>query len=187
MSLGIIAEDDSDVVVLKELAFSLLHSRRLGVKHFVGHGCGKLRRKCGAWAHNLVRRGCRWVAVVHDLDTYDERSLRKTLETAISDVRTKASVILIPKREIEAWLLYDPSAIAAAFNERRCPRLPGDPESLADPKAFLTALIWKAYRKEYLNTRHNETIANHISVSRLARAASFAPYPPFVAEIRRNL
>lgn len=187
MSLGIIAEDESDVVVVKELAFSLLKSRRLGTKHFIGHGCGKLRRKCGAWAYNLARRGCKWLAVVHDLDTYNERDLRTKLATAIAGVRTDASVILIPKREIEAWLLYDSSAIAAAFGERKRPKLPGNPESLPDPKAFLNDLVRKLYRKEYLNTRHNEAIAKHISLSRLRKASSFAPYPLFITRIQRQL
>jgi hypothetical protein len=58
MKMGIIAEDDSDVAVLRELTLSLLKPSRIGFKHFVGHGCGKLRRKCRAWACNLVRQGC---------------------------------------------------------------------------------------------------------------------------------
>ncbi len=76
MKVGIIAEDDSDADVVREMMLSLLRPHRIGFKRFVGNGCGKLRRKCGAWAAILVRQGCPWIMVVHDLDVYDERRLR---------------------------------------------------------------------------------------------------------------
>ena len=135
MKLGIIAEDDSNVAVIREVTLSLLKTQRVGFSRFVGHGCGKLRRKCGAWARALVRQGCQGITVVHDLDVHDERQLRNLLTEAISPARAKASVVLIPKREIEAWLLYDGRAIAAAFNENQPPKLPGNPESLPIPRS----------------------------------------------------
>ena len=183
MRIGVIAEDDSDVVVIKELTLSLMKPKKIGFKRFVGHGCGKLRRKCRAWADNLVRQGCPWIVVVHDLDEYNENELRAELSGAVADVRAQATVVLIPRREIEAWLLYDSEAIALAFNERKRPRLPHDPELLPDPKGFLGKLVYREYSKEYLNTKHNELIAKHVNVSRLRRSRSFAPHPRFVENI----
>jgi hypothetical protein len=187
MNLGIIAEDDSDVAVIRELTLKLLGSRRIKFKRFIGHGCGKLRRKCRAWAENLVGQGCRWLAVVHDLDVNDERQLREELTNAIASIRSRASVVLIPRREIEAWLLFDKKAIATAFNNRRCLRLPGDPESLDDPKRFLRELIRRFYGKDYLSSIHNGLIAKHIDIQHLRRSHSFAPHPIFVSQIRRDL
>jgi len=187
VKMGVIAEDDSDVAVVREVTLSLLKPHRVGFRRFVGNGCGKLRRKCGAWARTLVRQGCQWITVVHDLDVHDERQLRAQLTEAITPARAKASVVLIPKREIEAWLLYDGGAIAAAFNEIQQPRLPGNPEALLDPKKHLRNLIWKKYRKEYLNSVHNARIAERIDVSLLKRSASFAPYPVFTAAVRKVL
>lgn len=187
MKMGIIAEDDSDVGVLREITLALLKPRAIGFSRFVGDGCGKLRRKCGAWARNLVRQGCPWVVVVHDLDVYDEQQLRTQLTRAIAPAQAKASVILIPKREIEAWLLYDGAAIAAAFSERRHPQVPGNPESLLDPKKYLRDLIWKKYRKEYLNTVHNPLIAKHIDLALLGRSGSFAPHLAFARTVRGML
>jgi hypothetical protein len=100
MKIGIIAEDDSDVRVLRELTLALLKPRAVGFSRFVGDGCGKLRRKCGVWAKNLVLQGCPWIVVVHDLDVYDEHDLRTRLTRAVAPARAKASVVLIPKREI---------------------------------------------------------------------------------------
>ncbi len=187
MKMGIIAEDDSDVAVLRELTLSLLRPYKVGFKRFVGDGCGKLRRKCGAWATNLVGQGCPWIVVVHDLDVLTEVELRAELTNAINPANAKASVVLIPKREIEAWLLYDSGAIASAFRERQGPPLPGNPESVVDPKKHLRDLIWRRYRKEYLNTVHNPLIAKHIDHSLLNRSGSFSPHFEFTRRVRKML
>jgi hypothetical protein len=123
----------------------------------------------------LVQQGCPWLVVVHDLDVNDEAELRAQLGAAITPARAKLSVILLPKREIEAWLLYDAKAIATAFRERQLANLPGNPEALTDPKRYLRDLIWKKYRKEYLHTIHNPQIAAHIKLSALGRSVSFTP------------
>jgi hypothetical protein len=187
MKIGIIAEDDSDVAVLREITLTLLRPRVIGFKKFVGDGCGKLRRKCGTWATNLVLQGCPWLVVVHDLDANNEDQLRAQLAAAIGPAGAVASIVLIPKREIEAWLLYDGKAIAAAFNEHRSPPLPGNPEMLSDPKKHLRELIRRRYRKEYFNTIHNVQIAKHIDPSMLKGARSFSPHIGFTAALRRLL
>ena len=187
MTIGIIAENDSDVAVMKEITPTSLKPHRVGFRKFVGHGGGKVQCKSKAWAENLVQQGCRWIALIHDLDTNDEAKLRAHLEAAVSLVNAEARVVVIPKREIESWLLYDGSAIAAAFRQAKQPKLPSDPESLADPKKHLRDLVWRTYRKDYLITVHNPKIAEKIDLSLLQRSESFAPYPPFCAAIRDSL
>ena len=187
MNVGIIAEDHSDVAVMKEITGKLLKPHQVGFKTFVGNGCGKLRRKCAAWAVNLARQGCRWIAVVHDLDTHDEAALRSDLTTAVASAQADVHAVVIPKREIEAWLLYDRHAISAVFHHGKLPRLPGNPELLADPKKHLRDLIWATYRKDYLNVLHNPKIAKNIDLSHLAHCRSFAPYPVFSTAVRNAL
>jgi hypothetical protein len=187
VTLGIIAEDDSDVAVIRELTLSMLNRIPVGVKKFVGHGSGKLRRKCGVWASNLARQGCTCIVVVHDLDFHDAATLRKTLTDAIAGASARSTIVLLPEREIEAWLLYDAGAIRAAFGGNRKPALPGDPESIIDPKKHLERLIWKLYRTRYLSTVHNEAIAKCIDTAKLKRSRSFAPHVPFVNGIRKSL
>jgi uncharacterized protein DUF4276 len=187
MKIGVIAEDDSDVAVLREITLTLLKPRPIGFKKFVGDGCGKLRRKCGAWAGNLVRQGCPWLIVVHDLDVNDEAQLRAQLTAAIAPAGARASIILIPKREIEAWLLYDGRAIATAFKEQHAPLLPGNPEMLGDPKKHLRDLIRRRYGKQYFNTIHNVQIARHIDPSMLRGSRSFAPHFGFTLALKKML
>jgi hypothetical protein len=187
VKMGIIAEDDSDVTVLREITLKLLRPHNVGFKKFVGNGCGKLRRKCGPWARNLVQQGCSWIMVAHDLDEYDESKLRNELSAAIRPAGANASVVLIPKHEIEAWLLYDGSAIAKAFGQSKLPNLPGNPESLSDPKRYLGDLIWRKYRKDYVNTLHNHVIAKNLDIARLNQSKSFAPHPLFVRIVRKAL
>ena len=113
--------------------------------------------------------------------------LRTELNAAIAPARATASVVLIPKREIEAWLLYDGAAIATAFRQNEHPRLPGNPESLLDPKKYLRDLIWRKYGKDYLNTVHNARIARHIRVSYLRGSRSLAPHFGFIKTVRSML
>jgi len=187
VKVGIIAEDDSDVAVLQAITLKMLKPKVVGFRSFVGNGCGKLRRKCGAWAVNLVGGGCPCIVVVHDLDEYDASALRTQLSAAIAPARARFSVVLIPKREIEAWLLYDMGAIAKAFRETKTARLHGNPENLRDPKGTLEDLVWKAYRKSYVNTVHNPQIAKHINITQLNTCKSFAPHPDFVAQLKKLL
>jgi hypothetical protein len=185
MKIGIIAEDKSDVAVMKALTLKLLRPQVPGFKRFVGDGCGKLRRKCGAWAKNLVQQGCCCVLVVHDLDQYNESNLRAQLSSAVGSANARAWVVLIPRREIEAWLLYDPGAIAKAFSEKVAPKLKGNPESLTDPKKHLSELVWRTYHKQYLNTIHNERVASAIAIARLRSSSSFAPHFAFCSTIKK--
>lgn len=187
MKIGVIAEDKSDVAVVSALTLALLSPHQIGFKGFVGDGCGKLRRKCAAWANVLVREGFRWIIVVHDLDENREDELRTLLTVAVESARPGAYVVLLPKREMEAWLLYDAAAIASAFRETRQPKLPADPESLKDAKKTLSDLVQKTYRKTYLNTIHNQIIAKHMDVGSLRACKSFSPHRPFVASVRRMI
>ena len=121
--IGVIAEEKIDVDVLYELTCKIVRENSFSFASFVGHGCGKLRKKCKAWAQNLVDRGCSHVVVVHDLDTRNERRLRATLEREINEVRAELKVVLVPVEELEAWLLSDPEALKVVFNMKKLPKI----------------------------------------------------------------
>jgi hypothetical protein len=180
MNIGIIAEEDNDVDVIKEIIAKIISPRLFSHKKFVGHGCGKVRRKCSAWAKNLKEKGCELLIVVHDLDRESEASLRVTLEKQIENILFKGKQVLIPKEELEAWLLADDEALKQCFNLKKSPKTPHAPENIPSPKEHLQNLIWKASRKRYVNTIHNKKIAHSIDIKKLSICPSYLPLPEFL-------
>ena len=108
--IGVIAEDSSDIDVVKELILKLKSPRSFCVRHFVGNGCGKLRNKCRAWANQLHLNGCSALLFIHDLDRNKPAKLRTDLTAALTPCPIVKHVIVIPIEEIEAWLMCDASA-----------------------------------------------------------------------------
>ncbi len=180
LKIGVIAEEKNDVEVLYELTCKIIQENSFSFSHFVGHGCGKIRRKCYAWALNLLQRGCKRLVIIHDLDDRDEVKLREELEKAIKGLPFEQSVVLIPIEEIEAWLLADPEAIKRVFKMRRVPRIPARPEQIPNPKEFLGEIVKRNSRAHYLNTVHNRKIAAELHLESLDRCPSFFRYPPFL-------
>ena len=183
VKIGVIAEEVNDVEVLYELTCHHVQENKFSLRKFVGHGCGKLRRKCRAWGENLLRSGCTHLVVMHDLDTRDATLLHKELSSMTGDIAFETQLILLPKREIEAWLLSDPNGVKYVFNIKGNVRMPNRPEEVSDPKRALRDLIQPA-GKIYLNTLHNKRLAEASDVRKIAKKCeSYRPYPKFLSKI----
>src|SRR6266850_2035691 len=139
--VGIIAEDKSDVGVANELISKLTY-RPFTVTSFVGQGCGKLRNKSRVWAEQLRAKGCSLLVVVHDLDEKNVHDLKKRLTEALAPCPISRNLIVIPIREIEAWLLCDAVALKKVFAFNRKPKVPGQPEAVLNPKRKLEELVF---------------------------------------------
>lgn len=183
MLVGIIAEEKEDVEVLEILIAKFVKENSFSTKRFVGHGCGKLRRKCSAWGRDLLSKGCELLIVVHDLDRNCEKAIRKELDKSISSLTFTDKIIIIPTEELEAWLLSDPQAIKTCFNLKKLPKTPKNPERTSSPKEHLRDLVWRDSGKRFLNTTHNPRIARAVDASTLAKCPSFHPVPVF---LRKN-
>ena len=170
---GIIAEDNSDVEVINEIFKKYFKRNTFCIKKFVGKGCGKLRQKCGDWALNLSQRGCNHVFVFHDLDKENELELRQIIEDKIDVAHNKNYLVIIPIREMEAWLLSDSNAIKFAFNLRKVPKKIGNTEFINSPKEYLSNEVWKIGKIRYLNTIHNVKIARYIKINNLLKCRSY--------------
>jgi hypothetical protein len=178
--IGIIAEDDSDVAVLRQVIRKYLPENQFQTKKFVGRGCAKVRKKCLTWANLLLMKGCHILIVMHDLDNRDESELRICLESKISSSRFGDSVVVIPIRAVEAWLLTDAAALARVFGLQREPKLRRQTELIERPKAYLGDKIWQAGKKRYIHTIHNEKIASEADLSSLKRCSSFLVLDRFI-------
>jgi hypothetical protein len=181
--VGIIAEDKSDVDVI-DVIISKCTKVKYSTKSFVGNGCGRLRNKCRQWADNLRERGCSLLVFAHDLDANSHAQLRAILQAALGESPLRPFIIVIPVREIEAWLLADQKAICSAMNIRGTIKRIKNPEALLRPKESLRDIIYRASKKKitYLNTIHNEKIARQCELPNLRRCESFKPLQKFIEQ-----
>jgi hypothetical protein len=181
--IGVIAEDNSDLDVIYELTCKIVRENQFSFARFVGHGSGRVRRKCRAWARNLLDRGCAHIIVVHDLDRCVEHELRQLLEAQLTDLHFETSIVLIPVEELEAWLMSDPTALKVVFNMNKVPKVPKWPEKIQSPKEYLANLIRTDSKAQYLNTVHNRKIAKALELSSLERCPSFLAFPEFLSRV----
>ncbi len=182
LQLGVIAEDDSDIEVVKILINKYRRPRSIKIVPIAPGGCSRIRAKCHGWAVNLADRGCTRLILLHDSDNNDPPKLRQELLVAISPLPIKLSVIIIPVREIEAWLLSDSDAVKATFGVKtKMPRIP-NPETLKRPKEFLRDLVWKLSpnRTRYINKIHNQKIAANCDISKLSKSPSYKLFDDFI-------
>jgi hypothetical protein len=181
--VGIIAEDDSDIEVIKHLIHKVSGKDNIAVKKFVGKGCGKINRRCNAWANQLKNRGCGSIILVHDLDRNNLDQLYQRLHAALTPCPLEKHLICIPVTELESWLLSDPEAIRSSLALRNLPKIEFPPETIPSAKEYLGGAIHKASNGEviYLNTKHNSKIVKEITVEIIAqKCTSFVPFQDFV-------
>lgn len=179
--IGLIAEDLSDIEVIKKLAKKLT-GKSIVASHFVGKGCGSIKRKTPGWCKNFLLKGCTRVLLVHDLDRNKIDNLRSTLEQILGASSTLKQAVIIPVEELEAWLLSDMTAIASAMNLPKTPKAIHHPENVASPKEYIRDSVWQSSNKkiQYVNSVHNGIIANHIDVTIIQKKCpSFKPFADF--------
>lgn len=180
--IGVIAEDNSDIGVLSILFSKIAPSKKFIVRKFVGHGCGRIASKCHNWARNLKIQGCTALVLVHDLDTRIFAKLHKELSGALSPSPIAKNVVVIPVRELEAWLLSDCSAIQNALNLKSRPTRISHPEALLDPKRELREIVYRRSdkTKRFISTVHNQAIARELHLTEVRRCSSFKPLDDFI-------
>lgn len=181
--VGIIAEDPSDVEVLKELGRKI-SGRNFSVSQHFGKGCGSLKSKTPGWCQAFSKKGCKAVVLVHDRDNKNANQLRQDLEGILATSVMKRCYVTIPSEELEAWLLSDTSAIKRALNLEKEPKEIHHPETILSPKEHLGGLVTshsKGKSKYYVNTEHNGLIVKEIAISAIEqKCPSFAPFKTFI-------
>lgn len=183
--IGIIAEDDSDVNSLMILVHKIAGNNKIGVKQFVGGGCGKIIKKCNSWANQLRAKGCKVLILAHDLDKKNFAHLKQNIEDALKPSPFENYLICIPTEEIEAWILSDNEAIKSGMNLKTVPQEFFHPEKIKSPKEEIEKIVRKlsSGEKSYINAIHNEKIIPHLSIEKAkTRCPSFAPFHDFIVK-----
>jgi hypothetical protein len=182
--IGIIAEDDSDFAVIKELICRITDKRSLTFKKKAGGGCGRVRRKCVAWAEELKTANCTMLILVHDRDRHNYAALHEQLVTIMSGSSFTNRYICIPVEELEAWFLSDPDTLKSSLRLDKPPRVSGIPEEVDSPKEYIEDQVRTCSqgRVTYLNTVHNLRIAEAVSIPKvLSKCPSFQRFHEYVS------
>jgi hypothetical protein len=179
--LGLIAEDQSDVDVISALARKI-STKEFAIRKRLGYGCGRIHAKANAWSRELSKDGCTLLMVVCDADDNDVRALHARLSAALLPCPIPQSVVVIPVREIEAWLIADNAAVTKALKLQKVLKHQPNPEALVNPKERLREIVHERSegRTRYLNTIHNVKIAKYATISRLRRCKSFGVFEDFL-------
>lgn len=179
--IGIIAEDISDIEVVKILA-KKVSGKTISTCHFVGKGCGPLKKKTLGWCKSLMTRGCNQIILLHDRDRNNTQQLRSQLEAILGQAPQPTKIVIIPEEELEAWLLSDTSAITAALKLRSKIKQINHPETVDSPKEFIRDVVYKISEKkiQYVNNVHNKLIAQLANADEIRRKCpSFRPFANF--------
>jgi hypothetical protein len=188
LKFGMIAEDQSDVDVVKHLITKVLPDKAFSLKRYIGHGCGRIHGKCRQWAESLKSQQCNVLIVLHDLDDGDCQLLKSTLEEALLPSPIRYHVIVIPVREIEAWLLSDAVAVKKAMRLRQPFKEFANPEAIQRPKEKLEEIVYLRSGRtiRYVNAVHNERIAKELRLPAIRRCKSFIPLEDFLLSLPAN-
>jgi hypothetical protein len=184
--VGLIAEDESDISAIKEILKNITGKQNIGFKHFIGRGCGKIRRKADDWARQLKLRGCTVLILIHDLDRNRHSELHKLLCDKLQPFTINSTLICIPIEEMEAWFLADEKGIKSALNLPRTPKVYHNPEKVKSPKEILGQEIEKASGNTlvYMNTKHNAIIAKAIDIKKVkSKCLSFIELYEFAVKM----
>lgn len=185
IKLGVLAEDASDIDVLRAVLPKVAPRKSFGIRSFHGRGCAKIRSKCRRWATVLADSGCSVLILMHDSDGNNVAKIIRVIEASLRPCPISIYLIIIPIEEVEAWLLTDPAAIKATFSLKSNFRCPANPERIHDPKEYLRELVWKASgkTKDYINTVHNKRIAERLTLNSLRKCSAFLRLQAFWEEV----
>jgi hypothetical protein len=157
--IAIIAEDDTDCNAIRKILHRLLGTN-VRTKTWASKGCSTLRRKLPAKLKAMSGEGCNAFVILHDLDRNpqnnslnDEAKLRRTLETAASQVKNIHKHICIPIEELEAWFWSDPEVVK--YIGRGKGEAKANPHLVAQPKEQLIRLSIGDNRKPRYSTNMN--------------------------------
>ena len=114
---GVLGEDKSDFQTLKILVQRLADKKKVDILGKGYTGCGELLKKGGEDLKLLSDMGCTRFVIAHDADQRDFRDVQRDLvDKIIKPSGIKKSIcLLVPVREIEAWLLADIEAVTIIF------------------------------------------------------------------------
>jgi hypothetical protein len=181
---AVLAEDRSDAETLVALVRRILGDERLSVAQKGFGGCGQLRNKAESHINRFRRDGCTHFLICHDADGVAPAEIRRRVRGSMSASiawSEKTHGIIVPVQEIEAWMIADEKAVAAAIPSLSIPRV-AHPETIRRPKEWLVDASRTGNSKPlYAPAIFNPKVARALDVDGVAgRCPSFRELVDFV-------
>ena len=181
--IGLIAEDRTDIDVIKVLAQRIVPGK---ISWFVqpGGGCGSIQRKGRRWLADFARRQATHAILLQDLDRArngelkNEAELQASLEL-IASTSQLTNLICIPVEELEAWFWACPDVLT------KVARVPAvakpEPHRIPRPKEALERLSRDSARRPRYSTNDNAALAAVLNLDRCAASCpSFERFRSFL-------
>lgn len=168
---GVLAEDASDLEVLKVLIRRIANDSKVTIKGKPYAGCGDLLSKGTRGIQALHDVGISKLIICYDADDCNpEERYNEIVSRIIRPSKVDLTFCaLVPVQEIEAWLLSDLAAVKKIFSSFRDEREIASPENLRNPKEFLEKILRRRDNKPvYTDSTYNSKIAQHIDLFKLA-------------------
>lgn len=179
----VLTEDDYDFAAFKHLIRRLANDPRLPIGGRGYDGCSEMLNK-GARFLNAAKPPVHYrCIVVHDCDDKDERALRLEVERRIfraAGLRNEYCIV-VPREEIEAWILADFGAIKKIVPSWDPPKEIASPETLSKPKEYLHKLSRDAKMRPRISEANNPRLMEHLDLNVVERKCpSFRVFAEFV-------
>ena len=170
---GLIAEDDSDVEMLKILIRRLAYNSSLPINQKGYDGCGQMLRKGAARLRLLADLGCTRFVVCYDADGPDRAAREKELVEKVigpSKLARASCLTLVPVQEIEAWIFADVDQAVPHVISSWHPDDVTNPEGIPSPKEELERRSRDSKRRpRYAYTTHNPQVARYLDLDRVSK------------------
>ena len=159
MRIGVIGESICDTDSVKYLIHSILGSVPVESRFSRGSVTRKLEYNIKAIINRYDDISA--VIIITDLDNKNCRKKVKEIKIAIGDLFDPSMIIQIAIQEIEAWYLAMPEAVEAAFpNIRPFPQIRSITDTIQNPKAELSRIFWRKFKRSYRETSDGPKIAS---------------------------
>lgn len=183
----LIAEDKSDFETLKIIIARLSEEKGVSIKGKGYKGCAEMLRK-GAALFDAFPRGNRFI-VCYDSDREDPDSRYiAACQVFLNSKVTGEFCAVVPKQEIEAWILADIEC-AKKVCTSWAPDPEPNPEAISDPKEYLERLSQNSKKRPvYAHATHNPRMAEHLDLDKVEqKCPSFKPLASIVKKGKGNV
>lgn len=188
---GIIAEDKSDVAMLKVIIKRIANNQSLSIRSKGYNGCGEMLRKGAVQLKAFKDLGCDRFVVCYDADRDSPRDRHNEVlrKIVLPFGNTGKCCILVPIQEIEAWILADLKSVTKVISSWVPTKVYHSPESVNDPKEELEKLSRNANKRpRYSHAIHNCKVAEYLDLSVVKqKCESFLPLENLVLNGEGNI